>query len=66
LSSCVSFVEFERVGHLGMGHEIWSTLQKFHQENDYVKTKLFETSRREYENFVLLTGETIDIMFSQF
>jgi hypothetical protein len=31
-----------------------------------VKTKLFETYRREYENFTQLTGETIDYMFSRF
>jgi hypothetical protein len=31
-----------------------------------VKTRLFETYQREYENFIQLAGETIDTMFSQF
>jgi hypothetical protein len=31
-----------------------------------VKTRLFETYRREYENFTQLAGETIDSMFSRF
>jgi hypothetical protein len=61
---CLSLVEFERVGHLAMAHEIWSTLEKFHEGNDHVKTRLFETYQREYENFVQLAGETIDTMSS--
>jgi hypothetical protein len=31
-----------------------------------VKTRLFETYRREYENCMKLVGETIDMMFSWF
>ena len=31
-----------------------------------MKTRLFETDMREYENFTLLAGETIDSMFSRF
>jgi hypothetical protein len=34
--------------------------------NDHLKTRLFETYRREYENFMKLDGETLDTMFSQF
>jgi hypothetical protein len=63
---CLSLVEFERVGHLAMAHEIWSTLKKFHEGNDHVKTRPFETYQREYENFVQLAGETIDTMSSRF
>ena len=43
LFSCLSLGEIERVGHLAMAHEIWSTLKKFHEGNDHVKTRLFET-----------------------
>jgi hypothetical protein len=25
-----------------MTHEIWSTLERFHEGNDHVKTRLFE------------------------
>jgi hypothetical protein len=49
-----------------MAHEIRSTLEKFHEGNDHVKTRLFETYQQEYENFVQLVGETIDTMFSWF
>jgi hypothetical protein len=41
LFSCLSPTEFERVGHFTMAHEIWSTLEKFHEGNDHVKTRLF-------------------------
>jgi hypothetical protein len=39
-------------------------LSDFH--NDHVKTRLFETYRREYENFTHLARETIYSMFSRF
>jgi hypothetical protein len=39
--------------------------QKFHEGNDNVKTRLFETYRGEYENFVQFTRETIDTMFTR-
>jgi hypothetical protein len=64
--SCLSLGEFERVGHLTMAHQIWSTLERFHEGDDHVKTRLFETYRREYKNFTQLAGETIDCMFSRF
>jgi hypothetical protein len=51
---------------LATAHEIWSTLEKFHEGNGLVKTRLFEVYWREYENFVQLAGETIDTMFSWF
>jgi hypothetical protein len=66
LFSCLSLGEFERVGHLTTAHQIWSTLERFLEGNDHVKTRLFETYRREYENFTQLAGETIDPMFSRF
>jgi hypothetical protein len=63
---CLLLAEFKRVGHFGTTHEIISTLEKFHEGNDDVKTRFFETYQREYENFVQLTGEMIDTMFYQF
>jgi hypothetical protein len=63
---CLSLGEFERVGHLSTTHQIRSTLERFHEGNDHVKARLFETYRREYENFTQLAGETIDSMFSRF
>jgi hypothetical protein len=49
-----------------MAHQILSTLERFHEGNDHVKTRIFETYRREYRNFTQLAGETIDSMFSRF
>jgi hypothetical protein len=66
LLSCLSLFEFERVGHLGTTHEIYTTLEKFHKGNDHVKTRLFETYFWEYENFVQLNREIIDTRFSRF
>jgi hypothetical protein len=66
LCSCLSLGEFERVGHLTTAHQIWSTLERFHEGNDHLKTRVFEMYRREYENFTQLAGETIDSMFSRF
>jgi hypothetical protein len=37
LFSCLSLGEFERVGHQTMAHQIWSTLERFHEGNDRVK-----------------------------
>jgi hypothetical protein len=61
LFSCLSLAEFEWVGHLATTHGIWSTLERFHEGNDHVKTRLFEAYKRGYKNFVQLT---IDTMFS--
>jgi hypothetical protein len=63
---CLSLGEFEWVAHLDIAHKIWSTLEIFHEGNDYVKTRLFKTYMREYENFVELARETINTMFSRF
>jgi hypothetical protein len=63
---CLSLAEFERIRLFAMAHEIWSTLKKFQEGNDHVKTRPFETYHREYENFVQLAGETIDTMFFWF
>jgi len=41
-------------------------LQRYHEGTVQVKTRLFETYKREYENFSLLDGESIDAMFSHF
>jgi hypothetical protein len=66
LFSCPSLADFERVGHLATAHRIRSTLERFHEGNDHVKTRLFEIYQREYMNFVQLDGETIDMTFSRF
>jgi hypothetical protein len=41
-------------------------LQSYHKGTAQVKTRLYETYKREYENFTQLDGESIDAMFSRF
>jgi hypothetical protein len=41
-------------------------LQSYHEGTTQVKTRLYETYRREFENFTQLDGESIDAMFSRF
>lgn len=58
--------EFDRVEDLVLANKIWSTLQSFHEETNQVKSRLFETYRREYETFSHLPGETTDVLFQRF
>src|SRR6266498_2817145 len=43
-----------------------SCFQGFHEGTNAVKARLFETYRREYENFVQLPGESVETLFSRF
>src|SRR5438876_4045432 len=52
LLSSLSRNEFDRVCDLEIAHKIWSRLQSFHEGTNAIKARLFETYRREYENFV--------------
>jgi hypothetical protein len=63
-SSCES--EFERVRTEDLACRIWEQLQNAHARNALVQDRLFATYRREYENFTLLPGESIDAMFQRF
>src|SRR6266498_793080 len=66
LLSSLSRNEFDRVCDLEIAHKIWSRLQSFHEGTNAVKARLFETYRREYENFVQLPGESVETLFSLF
>ena len=66
LLSSLSRNEFDRVCDLEIAHKIWSRLQSFHEGTNAVKARLFETYRREYENFVQLPGESVETLFSRF
>ena len=66
LFGSLSLPEFDRVSNLAMAHQIWSTLERYHEGTSHVKTRLFETHHREYENFVQLPGESVDSKFSHF
>jgi hypothetical protein len=66
LFSSLSLQEFERVSDCTTAREIWVRLQSYHDGTAQVKTRLYETYKREYENFTQLDGESIDAMFSCF
>ena len=66
LFSSLSLPEFERVSDCATAREIWVRLQSYHEGTAHVKTRLYETYKREYENFTQLDGESIDAMFSRF
>ena len=66
LFSALSMEEFERVSDCATAREIWSRLQKYHEGTAHVKTRLYETHKREYENFVQTDGESIDSLFTRF
>ena len=62
----LSLSEFEKLSNCTITREIWVRLQSYHEGTTQVKTRLFETYKREYENFSQLDGESIDAMFSHF
>jgi hypothetical protein len=63
-SLCESELEWVRAEDLAC--RIWEQLKNAHAGNTQVQAWLFETYRREYENFTHLSGESIDAMFQCF
>lgn len=66
LFSSLLVSEFERVSDCTTAREIWQRLQAYHEGTAQVKNRLYETYKREYENFNQLDGESIDSLFSRF
>ena len=62
----ISRAKFSRVQGFQEAHKIWTCLKNYHEGTPQVKSRLFETHRREYENFTQEPGESIDLMFSRF
>ena len=58
--------EFDRVMGEKMANMIWAKLRRAHIGDDQVRGRLFQTYRREYENFTHLPGESTDDMFKRF
>ena len=54
------------MSHLSTAREIWTTLAEHHEGTAQVKARLFQTHRREYENFTQKPGESVDGMFDRF
>ena len=66
LFSSLFLSKFERVSDYVTAREIWVRLQSYQERTVQVKTRLFETYKREYENFSQLDSKSIDAMFSCF
>jgi hypothetical protein len=66
LFSSLSLQEFKRVFDCTTAREIWVRLLSYHKGTTQVKTRLYETYKREYKNFTQFDGESIDAMFSCF
>ena len=62
----VSLAEFSRVQGFQEAHKVWTCLENYHEGTPQVNAILFETHRREYENFTQGPGESIGDMFSRF
>ena len=62
----VSRAEFSRVQGFQEANKVWTCLENYHEGTPQVKDRLFETHRREYENFTQGPGESIGDMFSLF
>jgi len=66
LFSALGPVEYQRVCHLETACEIWTILANHHEGTAQVKAWLFQTYRREYENFTQKPGESVEEMFGRF
>jgi hypothetical protein len=55
--------EFDRVHTENLACRIWSVLKEAHVGNARDQARMYETYRREYENFTHLPGKCIDALF---
>ena len=51
LFASVSRAKFSRIQDFQEAHKVWTCLENYHEGTPQVKARLFETHRREYENF---------------
>ena len=54
------------MSHLETARVIWARLNEHHEGTNAVKARLFQTHRREYENFTQKPGESVEEMFGRF
>ena len=66
LFSALGTTEYQHVCHLETAREVWTRLASRHEGTATVKARLFQTHRREYENFVQKAGESVEEMFGRF
>ena len=62
----VSRAKFSCVQGFQEAHKVWTCLENYHEGTPQVKARLFETHRREYENFTQGLGESIGDMLVGF
>ena len=57
----ISRAEFSCVQGFQEAHKVWTCLENYHEGTPQVMARLFETHRREYENFTQGPGESIGV-----
>ena len=58
--------EFDRISHLSSAHDIWVTLDAYHEGTTQIKTVRQDQFKREYNKFEMLAGESLDECFARF
>ena len=58
--------EYDRICNLATAHEIWNTLETYHEGSSQIKKVRQTVYKREYNRFEMLPGESIDDIFSRF
>ena len=58
--------EYDRICNLNTVHEIWNTLETYHEGSSQIKKVRQTVYKREYNKFEMLPGESIDDIFSRF
>src|SRR6266498_4525256 len=63
--SSLSQEEFNKINGLEVAKDIWDTLQVSHEEDHKVKLGKIELLEGELEEFVMLKGETLQVLFDR-
>ena len=66
LFAALGTAEYQHVYHLETAREVWATLAYRHEGTATIKAWLFQTYRREYENFTQKAGESMEDLFGRF
>lgn len=58
--------EYDRICNLETAHEIWKTLETYHEGSSQIKQVRQTVYKKEYNKFEMRPGESIDDIFSRF
>ena len=58
--------EYDRICNLETAHEIWKTLETYHEGSSQIKKVRQQVYKKEYNKFEMRPGESIDDIFSRF